>query len=332
VLAKVGALAEALAFDLGWHPGMAREAADHFNLLGEPALFDGVAGLIGPDRAAFVAGYAFDIRPATDDRPYFFDFFRWRSLPALWAAARQGDAGLLDWGWPLQLATLGVAVLSAVVLILLPARLLARRADLRLRRATAAYFLLVGLGFLLVEIAVLQRLVLLLGHPVHALAVTLAAFLVFAGFGSGVAARVEGMRSGDVGPWLGRLELAAVLIAAMAVLHALAGPWLLALGLELATLPRAALAVAWVAPLAFAMGLPFPLGLARLRAAAPALVPWAWGVNGCASVVAAALAALLAMSFGSRSLILLGAVAYALAAWAQRGIPRGGPEDGLTAS
>ena len=101
-LAKVDAFAEALAFDLGWHPGMAREAADRFNLLGEPALFDGVAALTGPDRAAFVAGYAFDIRPATDDRPYFFDFFRWRSLPALWAAARQGNAGLLDWGWPLQ--------------------------------------------------------------------------------------------------------------------------------------------------------------------------------------------------------------------------------------
>ena len=194
-LAKVDAFAEALAFDLGWHPGMAREAADRFNLLGEPALFDGVAALTGPDRSAFVAGYAFDIRPATDDRPYFFDFFRWRALPALWAAARQGNAGLLDWGWPLQLATLGVAVLSGLVLILLPARLLARRADRRLRRATAAYFLLVGLGFLLVEIAVLQRLVLLLGDPVHAFAVTLATFLVCAGIGSGVAAKAEEARS-----------------------------------------------------------------------------------------------------------------------------------------
>ena len=184
---------------------MAREAADRFNLLGEPALFDGVAALTGPDRAAFVADYAFDIRPATDDRPYFFDFFRWRALPALWAAARQGNAGLLDWGWPLQLATLGVAVLSGLVLILLPARLLARRADRRLRRATAAYFLLVGLGFLLVEIAVLQRLILLLGDPVHAFALTLATFLVFAGIGSGVAAQAEDARRGAGGPWFGRL-------------------------------------------------------------------------------------------------------------------------------
>jgi hypothetical protein len=102
-----------------------------------------------------------------------------------------------------------------------------------------------------------------------------------------------------------------------------AGPWLLShatAGLDATT--RAVLAVALVAPLAFAMGLPFPLVLARLRRAAPALVPWAWGVNGCASVVAAVLAGLLAMGLGGRGLMLLGVLAYLLAAVAQRGIPR----------
>jgi hypothetical protein len=79
--------------------------------------------------------------------------------------------------------------------------------------------------------------------------------------------------------------------------------------------------VALIAPLAFAMGLPFPLVLARLREVAPALVPWAWGVNGCASVVAAALAGLLAMGLGGGTLMLLGVLAYLLAAVAQRGIP-----------
>ena len=159
------------------------------------------------------------------------------------------------WAWP---------SCPALVLILLPARLLAGRAGRRLRRATAAYFLLIGLGFLLVEIAVLQRLVLLLGHPVHAFAVTLAAFLVCAGIGSGMAAQAgAGRGPARADRWLGRLELVLLLIAALATLHALAGPWLLARGLELAALPRAALAVALVAPLAFAMGLPFPLALAR---------------------------------------------------------------------
>lgn len=269
-LARIDGFAEELGFDLGWHPAMPREAADRFNLLGEPVFFDGVAALTGPDRSAFVAGYAFDIRPTTDDRPYFSDFFRWRALPALWAAARQGGAGLLDWGWPVQLATLGIAVLAALVLILLPVRLLTDRADGGLRRATAAYFLLIGTGFMFIEIATIQRLVLLLGQPVHAFATTLAAFLVFAGLGA---------------------------------------------------LPRVAPAVVVIAPLAFAMRLPFPLVMARLRAAAPRLVPWARGVNGCASVIAAVLASVLVMSFGARSLILLAVLAYALAALVQRDLP-----------
>jgi hypothetical protein len=314
-LAAIDRFAEELAFDLGWHPGMPRAAADRFNLLGEPVFFDGIAALTGPERSAFVRSYAFDIRPATDERPYFLDFFRWRALPALWAAARQGNAGLLDWGWPLQLVALGVAVLFALVLILLPARLLAGRTDGRLRRATAAYFLLIGIGFMFIEIATLQRLVLLLGQPVHAFAATLAAFLVLAGLGSGMAARPRLAGPGD-------LERVVLAIAGLALLHALAAPHLLAASADLAPIPRSTLVLMLLAPLAFAMGLPFPLVLARLRAAVPSLVPWAWGVNGCASVIAAALAGILAMSFGTRSLMLLGVLAYVLAALAQRGVAR----------
>jgi hypothetical protein len=331
-LAAIEAFAEELAFDLGWHPAMPRGAADRFNLLGEPVLFDGVAALAGPGRAAFVADYAFDIRPATDDRPYFLDFFRWRALPALWEATRGGNAGLLDWGWPLQLATLGVAVLSGLALVLLPARLLARRAEAGLRRATAAYVLLIGAGFMFTEVAAMQRLVLLLGHPVYAFAATLAAFLVFAGLGSGAAARLDTARPGGGGAggrrwWAGRLDVAALAVAGRATLHALAGPWLLSWGgAGLGAIPRAVLAAALIAPLAFAMGLPFPLVLARLRRAAPALVPWAWGVNGCASVVAAVLAGLLAMGLGGRSLMLVGVLAYLLAAVAQRGVALHLPE------
>ena len=104
-------------------------------------------------------------------------------------------------------------------------------------------------------------------------------------------------------------------------LHGLAGPWLFPLGAELGATWRVALAVALVAPLAFAMGLPFPLVLARLRTVAPRLVPWAWGVNGCASVIAAVLAGALAMSLGTRSLVILGVLAYVFAAVVQRGVP-----------
>lgn len=314
-LATLDRLAEALNFDLGWHAAMPREAADRFNLLGAPVLFDGIAALTGPDRAGFIAHYAFDIRPATDDRPYFQDFFHWRALPLLWSAARSGNAGLLDWGWPVQVATLGIAILSGLVLILLPARVLAGRVTGRAGRGTAAYFLLIGAGFMFVEIAVMQRLVLFLGDPVHAFAVALASFLVFAGLGSGWAAQ-PGREAGAARlPWI-----AVGAIAALAVAHGIAARWL-SLPPALDAIPRSLLAAGAIAPLAFAMGVPFPTVLGRLKANAPALVPWAWGVNGCASVVAAALAALIATSFGAQVLMMLGVVAYLLAGLAQRRIP-----------
>jgi hypothetical protein len=319
-LGTIDRFAEELGFDVGWHPRIHRSATDRFNILGAPVYFDGIAALVGPDRSRFVADYAFDIRPATDDRPYFLDFFRWRALPSLWSTARQGNAGLLDWGWPVQLVTLGVAVLFALVLILVPAGLTIGATAGGLMRPVAAYFLLIGFGFMFIEIATLQRVVLLLGHPVYAFAVTLAAFLIFAGLGAGTATRLERARPTLAGqPW-GSVDLVVIAIVLLAATVALVVPRLLETVGELSAVLRSAIVLALIAPLAFTMGMPFPLVLARLRLGAPQLLPWAWGVNGCASVIGAVLAGIVAMSFGTLSLSLLAIGAYALAAVAQRGI------------
>ncbi|MFL5333370.1 MAG: hypothetical protein ACJ8H8_09355, partial [Geminicoccaceae bacterium] len=146
----------------------------------------------------------------------------------------------------------------------------------------------------------------------------------FAGIGSGLAARLDGARPGERRGWMPGPEHIILAIAGLAMLQVFAGPWLFG---ALDAVPRPVLAAAMIAPLACAMGLPFPLVMARLRAAAPVLVPWAWGVNGCASVVAAVAAGLLAMSLGTRSLMLLGVLSYLLAAQTQRAIPRGGGGD-----
>ena len=153
---------------------------------------------------------------------------------------------------------------------------------------------------MLVEIPLIQRWILLLGHPTYAFTVVVLAVLALSGLGSALA------RSA----WLPRRMAFLGL-----VLLALLAPWLAArlpgaiLGWPF--FARAILAVLSLAPLAILMGMPFPLGLAWLERNAPDLVPWAWAVNGCASVVAAVLAAILALSYGFTVVLLLGAAAYA---------------------
>ncbi len=163
-----------------------------------------------------------------------------------------------------------------------------------------------GFGFIFIEISFIQRFTLFLGHPLAAIAVVLAAFLVFAGLGSGMAASLASRRH-------------AAIVIAVAGIIAFAGIYLMVLPVllpSLVSLPaplKTAIALVLIAPLGFAMGLPFPLGLERVSAEAPDLVPWAWGINGCASVVGAVLASILAMHIGFTLVVCIALGLYALA-------------------
>jgi hypothetical protein len=187
--------------------------------------------------------------------------------------------------------------------------------ELPLLRA-GSYFLALGLGFLLIEIAVLSRMTLLVGHPLLAASLGLAGFLLFAGLGSGHAQHWLTRNDEGADAAIARRIRAAVYAIALGLLwqflvfhlvHAQGATWPVAL--------RSAAALAGIAPLAFAMGMPFALGLSRLARTAPSFVPWAWGLNGCASVVAAILAVLLAIAAGLYATLLVALALYLLAAW-----------------
>jgi hypothetical protein len=165
--------------------------------------------------------------------------------------------------------------------------------------------LALGLGFMFVEIAFIQKFILFLHHPLYAVAVVLFAFLLFAALGSRTSARLS--------PALRHIPFMAVAGLALAYLAIL--PPVFAALMPLPDAARIAVSVLLIAPLAFAMGMPFPLGLAALADRAEDLVPWAWGINGFASVVAAILATLLAIHLGFRAVILLAAGLYLAAAF-----------------
>jgi hypothetical protein len=309
-IAVVETFCAARAFDPVWYPGMRPEMANRYNILDRPYFYEGVAALLSDRRADFVERYKFALQPATDDRPYFFHFFRWGALPEIFALKDRGGLALLEWGYPVVVATLAQALVFGFALTVLPLWLFLRREPGIERRAggVAVYFTALGLAFMFVEIAFIQKFLLFLSHPVYAVAVVLSAFLLFAGLGSRVAARFQA--AGTSRRAVGR---AAAAIAGLALLYVLALPPVFRYLTGLADGVRIGLSVLLIAPLAFAMGMPFPLGLSGVAERAPALVPWAWALNGFASVVGAVLATLLAIHWGFTA-VVLGAVALYLSA------------------
>lgn len=300
-------------FDVAWYRGMQANEANRNNRLREPYFYQAAVQLAGDARGQFLSDYKYALQPATDNRPYFFHFFKWRVLPEILALRGQGGMPLLEWGYLVLVATLLQALLASVVLILLPLLALRRRAVVTPaafgRWRVFGYFAAIGLAFLFIEMAFIQRFTLLLHHPLYAVATTLTGFLVFAGLGSLWSQRWSRDRRQVHSVRYAVAGIAIIAIAWLVLLHdwpqSLTG-W---------TLPaRIALTLGMIAPLAFCMGLPFPLGLSRLAEHAPDLVPWAWGVNGCASVVSAVLATLLAVHFGFGVVILLAVLLYLMAA------------------
>jgi len=309
---RIRAFAASRSFDTAWFPGMQAADANRYNRLQEPYVYQAAVALLGADAADFMARYKFYVAPATDDRPYFFHFFRWRTLPEVLALRTAGGAGLIEWGYLVLVATLLQAAALGLVLILVPLALARHAWPAGAGRNFGVYFLLLGLAFLFVEMAFIQKFILFLSNPLYSVAVVLSGFLLFAGLGSAASERLARRL-----PWPGvsPVTVAVAAIAVLALAYVVVLPAIFARFIGLPDPARIAMSLLLIAPLAFFMGMPFPLGLARLSEVAPGFVPWAWGINGFASVVSAVLATLLAIEFGFNSVILLALALYAVAAW-----------------
>jgi len=277
-------------FDLVYYPGITRDEANRYNQMQDPWFFEGASRLLGPARAQFMDDYKFNIHPATDDRPYFSHFLKWQTLPELLALRGRGGMPLLEWGYLILIATLVMALLVSFLLVLLPLWL-RRRKETRargLRWRILVYFPAIGVAFMFIEIAFIQKFILFLHHPLYAVSVVLCAFLVFAGLGSLMSSR-----------WQKHVSLFRVTmgIGVLSLLYVMLLPALFD----------------------FLMGMPFPLGLGVVSNRLPSWIPWAWGVNGCASVVSAMLATILAIHLGFVFVVIMAVLAYLLAALVLRG-------------
>jgi len=294
-------------FDLVHLPNIRADQVNRNHRLDEPIYYKSAQQILeNPQK--FYRNYLYNVKPATDDRPYFFDFFKLQALGSMIKTIGRQWLVFSEWGYLILIITLAQATAAGAVFILLPLFIAKPVKGVKTKKLiTLAYFSLLGVGFMFIEMAFIQKLTLLIGHPIFGVSVTLVGFLTFSGLGSLLSGYL--VRS----PAL-RISTAVFAIA----VFGLAEIALLKFGFEqLVAFSRAgriAISILTIAPLAFFMGMPFPTGLAAINKHSRSLVPWAWGINGFASVTGAVLGTVLAISIGFTALVFTSLGCYVLAA------------------
>jgi spermidine synthase len=279
--------------------------------------------IAGNDPYAFAQRYRFDVSPVTDNAPFFFFTLKLKQMLTS-RGLHHGE----DWK-----VNLGVVVLAMVLLISLAAvlaflviPLAVRGGRSRQRPVRLLYFVAVGLGYILVEIAFIQRFVLFLGHPTYALTVVVFLLLLSSGAGSLASRRrIAGIQ---------RVWLPLAFIASALLLYVFILPGILNALVGIFFAAKLLVSAALLVPLGFAMGMPFPTGLRALAGPMPEFpaaskgdfqenaVEWAWAVNAGSSVLGSVLAIVIAIQFGLNVTLACGAGAYLAAILLSSTLPR----------
>ncbi|MCH7703218.1 MAG: hypothetical protein IID37_16185 [Planctomycetes bacterium] len=301
-----------------WYDGLPVEYVNNPDALSGPAgsrvdwLHHAASEILSTRRHSFFESWMFDVRPATDDSPFFWDFYKDEAIGVLRQAYGPLWLTRAAMGRLFLYASLVIGGATGVVLILMPlsaielGRVIKDRVGQRRRDSfhwpttfwTVVYFTCLGLGFMGIEMALISRAIHYLGDPVIASAAVIGAVLAFSGIGSAVGPR-----------WVGpRIWVAPLAVAVAALLLRWVGWVIMDAGIgAIGLLSGVGLMMA------FLMGIPMPVGLNHLNRYAKRLTPWAWGVNGVASVVATSTAIVLAMVIGYRAVMLASAACYAVA-------------------
>jgi len=280
------------SFDLAWFPGISPSEVNRFQLLQEPVFYLAAQSLLKGSSNDFINEYKYDIQVATDNRPYFNNYFKWSSLKEFLSLPGQAGISMIGVGYPTLLLTLAQASIAAFVLILLPLLFVPvdKKKAASGRKNIIIYFLAIGLAFLFIEIAFIQKFTLILSQPLYAVAVTLCAFLVFSGLGSLYVQRRMMTESNTIIPVV--LRRSVILIGLITACYIVLLPLMSSTIMSLPETERI---------------------MAALQQTSPNLMPWAWGINGCASVLSAILAVLLAIEIGFNGVMLCAVVLYFVA-------------------
>lgn len=261
--------------------------------------------LLSPDPARYQRDYPYDISPVDDNRPFFFYTVQPRDIWAFLSKASSNSADYkINSAVPMLFESLLVSIVAVGVILILPPMVLGTRLPRdRSVRTFLLYFLFIGAGYILIEVALIQKFVLFLGHPTYALTVVIFAMLISSGLGSFTSRKV--LRGQDA-----RLTMALGGVALLVALLALEISVLLTSAVGLPLPVKIAITVVLIFPAGFVMGMPFPTGLKRLEEWHQPAVRWAWSLNAAASVLGSVTALVCAIYLGLMQTLLIGGLFY----------------------
>lgn len=305
---KIKDFAEKYFLDLVYYPGIKKEEANRHNKFEKPLYYELAQKLIDPEkREDLYRDYLFDIRPVTDDRPFFYNFFKLGKLRLTYQALAKRWLPFLQGEFVVFLLFFQ-AILIAFLLIFLPL-LVSRKAKIKGRVSSLMvflYFSLIGMGFMYVEIILIQKFILFLGHPLYSVSIIIFSLLLSAGLGSYFSKKILGSRL------IRNLRISLVFCAGFIVLFLLLFPIIYKSFIGLSLVLKMPIAFLAILPFGFLMGFPFPTGIRLLERREKGIIPWAWATNAFSSVINSISALILAFWLGYNLVLLLAAGAYLL--------------------
>ena len=275
---------------------------DKYNILQDTTFFTHVDQLLSHEKETLIRQYPYRIHPTTDDRPFFFQFVRFKQIPQLISSIREKNFPFLDIGYVLIILTFVQIVLIAAIFILLP--LSFRPWKSRNKKWVLMYFSGLGLAYMFLEMVFIQHFTFYFGEPTYAASATLGILLFTSGLGSYYSGKSQNNK---------KMRLAIPLvIAAILVLYAFVLSPILTATIGIALPLKITIAVVLLGTLGFFLGMPFPIGIDYLSGKNTDDIPWAWALNGYFSVISTVLATIISVELGYLLLLSMAAFIYAL--------------------
>ena len=311
-------------FDILHLPGINEDERIKFNILANQDLLTYSDAILEGISENFYDDYPFKIHPVTIDRPYFFQFFKIMSFGELAKTYSLSDLPYMEVGYLILYLTFFKVILLSTLFIITP--LIRKKWANTNRLWTLFHFLGIGLGFMLAEIVLIQKLIPYLSTPLYSTAIVISAMLVFSGFGSlfsaginytprrvGLNLQTKNCKPPLHLPFKWWIVFIVGLILTMLVSIGLLIPFVISQTISLPLIWKCIITVTLLAPLSFFMGFLFPLGISYLNnTSSKENICWAWAINGSMSVIGSVLAMIIAVELGFFSVLLSAMICYVL--------------------